>query len=114
MLQAKGKAEYADALMRTVVNQLLGAQRPDGAAWCYYCPLRGVKQYDTQVHCCSSNGPRAVAALPYYAVIGKPGEVDVLLYAPGTYRHAVGNRRETLTIEGDFPLKDRVAIIPGH
>ena len=112
LLRVTDNAECADALMQTLVNQLFGAQRPDGAAWCYYCALRGKKRYDTLVHCCSSNGPRAVAALPFYAVMGKPGQVDVLLYAPGTYRWGTGDRSETLTIDGNFPLTDRVVIHP--
>ncbi len=63
LLEITGDARYGREIERTAYNHLAAAQRPDGAAWCYYTALRGQKPYDDHVTCCSSSGPRGLALL---------------------------------------------------
>lgn len=64
LLRLTGEARFSDELERSYYNHLAGGQRPDGAAWCYYTPLEGVKPYSDATTCCLSSGPRGMALLP--------------------------------------------------
>ena len=64
LLSLTGQSRFADQLECSYYNHLAGAQRPDGAQWCYYTPLRGAKPYGNSTNCCLSSGPRALALLP--------------------------------------------------
>ncbi|MCX6865838.1 MAG: glycoside hydrolase family 127 protein [Verrucomicrobia bacterium] len=70
LLRLTGEARFAEQLEHVVLNQLLGAQQPDGAGWGYYVQMEGKKPYSTTLdgHCCLSSGPRGVALLPTCAV----------------------------------------------
>ena len=70
LLRLTGETRFAEQLERVVLNQLLGAQRPDGTAWGYYVQLEGQKPYDAflDVSCCQSSGPRGVALIPTFAL----------------------------------------------
>ncbi len=111
LLGTTGEAKYADAYLDTACNQLLGAQAPDGKRWCYYCPLTGLKPYSTEVHCCSSNGPRGIAWLAQHCVWqGAEGPV-VALPSAGAYGfHTPGAREGWLYVSGDFPFGEEVTL----
>src|SRR5207249_1510019 len=64
LLRLTGVARYGDELERSYYNHLAGAQRPDGAEWCYYTPLEGTKPYGPGINCCVSSGPRGMALAP--------------------------------------------------
>ena len=85
LLRLTGEARFADELERTVYNQLLAAQHPDGRTWCYYTALDGIKPYGPGISCCFSSGPRGVAMIPSL-VYGRTddGRVVVALYESST------------------------------
>ncbi len=85
LLHLTGEARFADQLERTVLNQLLGAQRPDCRAWGYYVELEGHKPYSEtfDANCCLSSGPRGVALLPTFALSTDADGVVFNLYAAG-------------------------------
>ena len=62
LLEHTGKSKYADEIERILFNHLPAAQRGDGAAWSYYTPLTGYREFDSGVSCCTSSGPRGIAA----------------------------------------------------
>ncbi len=69
LLRLTGEARFAGELERSVYNQLLGAQKPDGTAWGYYVQMEGKKPYSAALsgNCCLSSGPRGVALIPTFA-----------------------------------------------
>ena len=86
LLRLTGEARFAEQLEHVTLNQLLGAQRPDGAAWGYYVQMEGKKPYSATLdgHCCLSSGPRGVALLPTFAVATDAAGVVVNLFDAGT------------------------------
>ena len=86
LLRLTGEARFAEQLEHVVLNQLFGAQRPDGAAWGYYVQMEGKKPYSSTLdgHCCLSSGPRGVALIPSFAVSTDAEGVVVNLYEAGT------------------------------
>jgi len=86
LLRLTGEARFAEQMERTILNQLLGAQSPDGTAWGYYVEMEGVKPYSSvlDAHCCLSSGPRGVALIPTLAVTTDADGVVVNLYDAGT------------------------------
>ncbi|HEY4300220.1 MAG TPA: beta-L-arabinofuranosidase domain-containing protein [Candidatus Didemnitutus sp.] len=85
LLRLTGEARFAEQLERVVLNQLLGAQQPDGAAWGYYVQMEGKKLYTATLdgQCCLSSGPRGVALIPTFAVATDGDGVVVNLYDDG-------------------------------
>src|SRR4029079_11577254 len=73
-------------LEKVVLNQLFGAQCPDGSAWGYYVQMQGKKPYSSTLdgHCCLSSGPRGVALIPTFATTTDGDGVVVNLYETGT------------------------------
>ena len=88
LLRLTGEARFADELERVVLNQLLGAQSPDGTAWGYYVQMQSTKPYSSTLtgHCCLSSGPRGIALIPTFASTTDAEGVVVNLYEPGTAR----------------------------
>ncbi|MCS7185407.1 MAG: glycoside hydrolase family 127 protein [Armatimonadetes bacterium] len=66
LFRLTGEAKYMDVAERTVFNHLLAAQHPNGDKWCYFTPLEGQKNYRSDINCCASSGPRAIALLPTF------------------------------------------------
>ena len=123
LLRLTGEARFAEQLEHVVLNQLLGAQRCDGAAWGYYVQMEGTKPYTSNLdgQCCLSSGPRGVALIPTFACATDSDGVVVNLFDSGTAKLAVptGNQtgaaalREpnvTLTIQTLYPSDGRVVI----
>ncbi len=86
LLRLFGAAAVADELEHISLNQLLGAQKPDGKAWGYYVQMQGTKPYSSTLdgHCCLSSGPRGIALLPTFAVTTDLAGVVVNLLEAGT------------------------------
>ena len=86
LLRLTGQARFAEQLEKTVLNQLFGAECPDGTAWGYYVQMQGKKPYscDLDGHCCLSSGPRGIALIPTFALSTDADGVVVNLYEEGT------------------------------
>jgi hypothetical protein len=86
LLRLTGEARFAEQLEKVVLNQLFGAQCPDGTAWGYYVQMQGKKPYSSTLdgHCCLSSGPRGVALIPTFATTTDADGVVVNLYEAGS------------------------------
>jgi DUF1680 family protein len=113
LLHLTGEARFAEQLEKVVLNQLLGAQRPDCAAWGYYVQMEGKKPYSDSLdgHCCLSSGPRGVALIPTFAVTTDAEGVVVNLYDAGTFKLALRDGAlVTLTAETRYPGDEQIQI----
>ena len=113
LLRITDEARFAEQLEHVVLNQLFGAQQPDGAAWCYYVPFEGKKPYSAQLtgHCCLSSGPRAVALIPTFASSVDADGVVLNLYEAGTARLTLKNGKQvSLTTETKYPADGKIVI----
>jgi uncharacterized protein len=111
LLRLTGEARFAQELERVVLNQLLGAQQPDGTAWGYYVQMQGRKPYSASLtgHCCLSSGPRGVALIPTFAVSTDADGIVVNLYEQGRANLALANGTNvTLTTHTTYPAEGRV------
>ena len=88
LLRLTGEARFAQQLEHVALNQLLGAQKPDGTGWGYYVQMEGAKPYSTTLdgHCCLSSGPRGIALLPTFALSTDAEGIVVNLFDAGTAR----------------------------
>lgn len=75
-----GDVKYLEEYERTIYNHLLAAQRGHGSDWCYFTPLVGTKEFRSDMNCCHSSGPRALAVLPTIAVTQTNDVIRVNLY----------------------------------
>ena len=113
LLRLTGEARFAEQLERVVLNQLFGAQKPDGSAWGYYVEMEGKKPYRGSIdgHCCLSSGPRGVALIPTFASSVDADGVVVNLYAAGTARLTLRDGKPvTLTTETIYPSDGKIVI----
>ncbi|MFO1055161.1 MAG: glycoside hydrolase family 127 protein [Planctomycetota bacterium] len=100
LLELTGEARFAQEIERSAFNHLAAAQRPDGAAWCYYTALRGPKPYDAGITCCSSSGPRGMALLPQRAVLRAGKDTLVIALPESVHGEAeFGGRRIGFHVE---------------
>lgn len=113
LLRLTGEARFAEQLERVVLNQLMGAQRPDCAAWGYYVQMEGKKPYSSTLdgHCCLSSGPRGLALVPTFASSVDADGAVINLYDAGV---AKLNLRDgtavSLTTETKYPSDGRILI----
>jgi hypothetical protein len=113
LLRLTGEARFADQLERVILNQLMGAQKPDGSAWGYYVEMEGRKPYSSNLdgHCCLSSGPRGIALIPTFAVTTDPDGVVLNLYDAAVARLSLHDRTPVaVDIEGAFPFEGRLRI----
>ena len=111
LLRLMGEARFAEQLERVVLNQLFGAQCPDGSAWGYYVQMEGRKPYSGTLdgHCCLSSGPRGVALIPTFAVTTDAEGMVVNLYDAGTSRIKLQEGTEvTVVCETMYPGDGRI------
>ncbi len=113
LLRLTGEARFAEQLEHVSLNQLLGAQQPDGRGWGYYVQMEGRKPYSSTLdgHCCLSSGPRGIALLPTFAITTDADGAVVNLFNPGTahLKLADGSPIE-LEIVTNFPADGQVRI----
>ena len=109
LLQLTGEARFGDELERSLYNHLAAAQHPGGEDWCYYTALDGKKQYDKEITCCHSSGPRGLALAPQTAYLrGRGRASDVLLISSFETSRAtlsLGGQRVTVEQRSDFPYR---------
>ena len=114
LLRLTGEARFAEQLERVVLNQLFGAQKPDGSAWGYYVQMEGTKPYRGSIdgHCCLSSGPRGVALIPTFAASVDADGVVVNLYDAGTATLTLRDDKTTvvLTTETIYPSDGKIFI----
>lgn len=113
LLRLTGEARFAGQLEHVVLNQLLGAQRPDGCAWGYYVQMEGKKPYSDSLdaHCCLSSGPRGVALIPTFAVTTDGDGAVVNLYDEGTAKLTLRDKTPvTLVTTTRYPSSGQVQI----
>jgi DUF1680 family protein len=113
LLRLTGEARFAEQLERVVLNQLFGAQCPDGTAWGYYVQMQGKKPYSSSLdgHCCLSSGPRGVSLIPTFAVSSDNDGVVFNLYEAGHSRITLhDNTSVALISETEYPSDDQIRI----
>ena len=116
LLRLTGEPQYADEIEQTAYNALMAAQKPDGAWWCHYNPLEGIRQPAPEqckmhMNCCVANGPRGLMLLPALALMSSAAGPTVNLYEPAraTLPLASGSS-VTLDVSGDYPRHGAVEI----
>lgn len=113
LLRLTGEARFAEQLERVTLNQLLGAQKPDGTAWGYYVQMEGRKPYKSELdgHCCLSSGPRGIALLPTFAITTDQEGAIINLFESGTARLTLRDGATVmLRIETGYPADGRIRI----
>ena len=113
LLRLTGEWRFADELEHVALNQLLGAQKPDGTAWGYYVQMEGKKPYSATLdgHCCLSSGPRGVALLPTFAITTDDDGVVINLFETGTAHLKLRDGTPvTVQIDTHFPADGRILI----
>jgi hypothetical protein len=97
-----------------VLNQLLGAQQPDGAAWGFYVQMEGTKSYSAtlEANCCLSSGPRGIALLPTFAITtDEDGAVINLFDAAAAHLTLRDGTPVTLKLETHYPADGHIRVI---
>jgi len=113
LLRLTGEARFAEQLEHVVLNQLFGAQKPDGSAWGYYVQMEGTKPYRGSIdgHCCLSSGPRGVALIPTFASSVDADGVVVNLYDTGTAKLTLRDGSPVVqTTETIYPSDGKIVI----
>jgi uncharacterized protein len=109
LLRLTGEEKYAAALERTLFNQVLGAQKPDGSGFGYYIPLEGRKPFRPDapgsrgMDCCNSSGPRALGLAPTFLGTVDADGFRINTFAPARWRVTIGDLPVTVTLESRFP-----------
>src|SRR5436190_8684919 len=113
LLRLTGEARFAEQLEVTILNQLLGAQSPDGSAWGYYVQMQGKKPYSSNLdgHCCLSSGPRGISLIPTFAISTDAEGVVVNLYDAATANLTLRDKSNVkLSIDTLYPTNKHIAI----
>jgi DUF1680 family protein len=113
LLAITGEAAYAEEIERSAYNDLLGAQAPNGADWCYYIYPNGKRVYTTYWRCCKSSGAMALEELAgvSYSVRGD-AEIAVNLYGPGEALLDTGAAGQVRILQStDYPCDGSVRIV---
>jgi DUF1680 family protein len=113
LLRLTGEARFAEQIERAALNQLLGAQRPDGAGWGYYVEMQGRKPYRIVLdgQCCLSSGPRGVALLPSCAIATDAEGAVVNLFDAAQARLVLRDGTPlTLKLDSFYPASGKIHI----
>jgi DUF1680 family protein len=115
LLRLTGEARFAEQLELTTLNQLLGAQRPDGTGWCMYAPLSGQKAFNDSkdaLTCCTASGPRGVALIPTFAVTTMADGIAVNIYASCKAALTLPDGHQvSVTLDTKYPADGLVQLI---
>lgn len=114
LLQLTGEARFGDELERSFYNHLSAAQHPAGEDWCYYTALEGRKQYDKDITCCHSSGPRGLALAPQAAYLhGHASGHDQLLvstFETSSATLTLGGQCVTVEQRSGFPYRGEAVL----
>jgi uncharacterized protein len=107
LLQVTGSAAYADEIERSLYNHLAAAQNPRGDDWCYFTALQGTKHYDSDITCCHSSGPRALAVAPATAYLQTPDTAVISTFESSRAHFVLGGQAVEIDQESAFPREGR-------
>ena len=122
LLRATGDSRYAAMLHRHIYNHMLAAQHPDGIRWCYYNHMEGTHYippkgddwwtmgYSSAMHCCGSNGPRAIALIPTFAYMTGEDRLAINLYEKSTFRANVNGTSVIVNQQSNYPWDGQIVI----
>jgi len=122
LLRATGDSRYAAMLHRHIYNHMLAAQHPDGIKWCYYTHMEGnhyvpakggdwwTMGYSNAIHCCGSNGPRAIALIPTFAYLTGKDKLAINLYETSTFRTSVNGIPVVVSQQTNYPWDGQITI----
>jgi DUF1680 family protein len=122
LLRATGDSRYGAMLHRHIYNHMLAAQHPDGIRWCYYNHMEGTHfippqgedwwtfGYSSAIHCCGSNGPRAIALIPAFSYMTGEDKVVINLYETSTFRASVNGVPVVVRQQTRYPWDGHIAI----
>ena len=114
LLRLTGEAKFAEQLEHVALNQLLGAQKPDGTAWGYYVQMEGKKPYSSTLdgHCCLSSGPRGIALLPTFAITTDDDGIVVNIFDSGSAQVKLRDGTQVMVkIDTCFPADGCIHIL---
>lgn len=113
LLRLTGEARFAEQLERATLNQLFGAQRPDGMGWGYYVEMAGRKPYTSNLdgQCCLSSGPRGVALIPTFALSTDAEGMVANMYDAGrAHLQLRDGTAVAATVESAYPADERIRV----
>jgi DUF1680 family protein len=101
-----GEARYADAAEIAILNQLIGAQSPDGKDWAYHSMLNMPERgYADEITCCASSGPRALELYARHLMCVANDRLVVNSYLPGVVPLAgASDSSGRVIVEGNYPF----------
>jgi hypothetical protein len=109
LLRITGEARYAAEAERTVLNQIAGAQAPDGIGWSTHPPANApARGYVQGLDCCASSGPRALEMMGRHLVGATADAVSIASYLPSVTM--IPSRGLKLCIRGNYPFDSRVSV----
>ena len=125
LLNADGKAEYADVLERTLYNNVLASVSLKGTEFFYVNPLelwpeRSLRRHDMKsvvpvrqgwygCACCPPNVLRTLLSLGQYVYSAGPDDLYVNLFVGSTASVSLGGRPVEITQKGRYPQSGAVA-----
>lgn len=105
LFRLTGELQYAEAMEKTIFNQLLAQQSPDGLRMSYYQAMNGTKRYDMDcpypyewAHCCYGSAMRTFSRMPLFMAYRKADGLAIILY--DNFRFPYGNG--TIRVETAF------------
>lgn len=108
----EGRAEYIDALERTLYNAALAGMSLDGRRFFYVNPLASLGGHHRQewfgCSCCPPNLSRLLASLGGYAYAVGDDRLYLNLYAGGTMETEIAGTRVRLQQRTSYPWKGRI------
>ncbi|MFY9997304.1 MAG: glycoside hydrolase family 127 protein [Leclercia sp.] len=126
MVEMEGDGQYADVMERALYNTVLGGMSMDGKHFFYVNPLetypkaipfnhiyehvKPVRQRWFGCACCPPNIARTLVALGHYIFTPREDALFINLYVGNTMQVAVGDQQLDITISGNYPWDERVAI----
>lgn len=126
MVEMEGDGQYADVMERALYNTVLSGMSMDGKHFFYVNPLetypkaipfnhiydhvKPVRQRWFGCACCPPNIARTLVALGHYIFTPRADALFINLYVGNTMQVAVGEKQLDLTITGNYPWQEQVAI----
>ena len=126
MVEMEGDGQYADVMERALYNTVLGGMSMDGKHFFYVNPLETYPKAIPFNHiyehvkpgrqrwfgcaCCPPNIARTLVALGHYIFTPREDALFINLYVGNTMQVAVGDQQLDITISGNYPWDERVAI----
>ena len=109
LLRLTGEEKYAAAIEKSLFNQTLGAQKPDGSGFGYYIPLEGQKPFRPDspgtrgMDCCNSSGPRALGLAATVLGTRHGGGFRIHTFSPARWDVTLAGVPVDLILASRFP-----------